>query len=87
MRRHYFLIRFLQFLYNLWQITCQFRTAHTSGQKSSPRFPGHYKHGRSLPIDPDRIQHLLERAFVALEIAVWSGKNEEQQTVGALHGD
>ena len=43
--------------------------------------------GRSLPADPDRVQHLLERAFVALEIAIRGGENEEQQAVGALHGD
>src|SRR3990172_903326 len=84
MRLRCFLIRFTQFLYNLWQFTCQFHTAHTSDQKSSPRPSGQDKNGRTLPIDPDRIQHLLERAFVALEIAIRCGENEEQQAVGAL---
>src|SRR3989304_1153626 len=73
--------RFTQFLYNLWQFTCQFRTAHTSDQKSSPRPSGQDKNGRTLPIDPDRIQHPLERAFVALEIAIRCGENEDQQAV------
>ena len=43
--------------------------------------------GRTLAVYPDRVQHLLERAFVALEVAVRCGENEEQQALGALHGD
>src|SRR4030095_4175504 len=44
-------------------------------------------HRKRLLADPDRAQHLLKDAFVALELTLRSDKNEEQQPLGALQGD
>jgi hypothetical protein len=45
------------------------------------------KNGRSVAIYPDRVRHLLEHAFVALEIALRGDENDEQQALGAPQGD
>jgi hypothetical protein len=39
----------------------------------------------SLPLYPDRVEHLLERAFVALEIAIQGSENNEQQAPHELY--
>jgi hypothetical protein len=39
------------------------------------------------PLDPDRAKHLVERAFVGLDIGLRRGEHEEQHAFGVLHGD